>query len=166
MLLAAIWDDLFTHTQAHTTVMHRYSSSPSPLFSILPLCKCVFCSSSATRSFIHEPEMETRWANLFTANLDSPRCVVFVRACTHRNNFCQDYLNTILSILICILGKCAVIFFFHLFAYLEVFLFYSWKNDVQTDLTGQINVVGCSALINYLKICLVIICSFYLWQYF
>ena len=89
MLLAATWDDLYTHTYTHThthTHTHRYSSSSS-LFSILPLCKCVFCSSSATRSFIHELEMEKRWANLFTANFGSLRCVVFVCArvcaCVH-----------------------------------------------------------------------------------
>lgn len=73
---------IHTHTHTHSYA-HRYSSSPSPLFSILPLCKCVFCSSSATRSFIHEPEMEKRWANLFTANFTVCSVCVPVCECAH-----------------------------------------------------------------------------------
>lgn len=92
MLLAAIWADSFhahfplhTHTQTHRGTFIL----PFLLFSILPLCKCVFCSSSATRSFIHEPARWRRDGLIYSQlTLRQPAghavcCVLCVAVCTH-----------------------------------------------------------------------------------
>lgn len=73
-----------THTQAHQDTFIL----PFLLFSILPLCKCVFCSSSATRSFIHEPARWRRDGLIYSQlTLHQPAghavcCVLCVAVCT------------------------------------------------------------------------------------